>query len=70
MAKKMYISLYNWIVYKQGSKARERKREKGKRHLKVYTIFYYVTATVQDLSNTVCNCLPQSAVFHQCRNTS
>jgi len=22
-------SLYNWIVYKQGSKARERKREEG-----------------------------------------
>jgi len=32
------VSLYDWIVYKQGSKARERKGEEGQRHLKSYTI--------------------------------
>jgi len=31
-------SLYDWIVYKQGSKARERKGEEGQRYLKSYTI--------------------------------
>ena len=64
IAKGIYISLYKWIVYKQRSKARERKGEEGERRLKVYTIFDYITATVQDLSDTVRNCLPQSTVFH------
>jgi hypothetical protein len=27
IARRTYISLYNWIIYKQGSKARERKGE-------------------------------------------
>jgi hypothetical protein len=27
--KRMYASLYDWIVYKRGSKARERKGEEG-----------------------------------------
>jgi len=31
-------SLYDWIVYKRGSKARERKGEEGQRRLKSYTI--------------------------------
>jgi len=31
-------SLYNWIVYKQGFKARERKGEERKYRLKLYTI--------------------------------
>ena len=64
IAKGMHISLYKWIVYKQGSKARERKGEKGECRSKIYMIFDHITATVQDLSNTVRNCLPQSAVFY------
>jgi len=31
-------SLYDWIVYKRGSKARERKGEEGQRRLKFYII--------------------------------
>jgi len=34
------VSLYNWIVYKQGSKARERKGEERKHRLKLYTIIW------------------------------
>ena len=33
-------SLYNWIVYKRGSKAKERKQEERKHCLKLYTIFW------------------------------
>ena len=32
------VSLYNWIVYKRGSKARERKGEEQKHRLKLYII--------------------------------
>ena len=64
IAKGIHTSLYKWIIYKQGFKARERKGEEGERHLKIYTIFNHITATVQDLSNTVRNCLPQSTVFY------
>jgi hypothetical protein len=28
IARRMYASLYNWIVYKQGSKAREKERRR------------------------------------------
>ena len=34
------VSLYNWIVYKRGSKARERKGEEQKHRLKLYTILW------------------------------
>jgi hypothetical protein len=37
-ARKTHASLYDWIVYKRGSKARERKGEEGQRRLKFYTI--------------------------------
>jgi hypothetical protein len=33
-------SLYDWIVYKRGSKAKERKQEEWKHRLKLYTIFW------------------------------
>ena len=33
-------SLYDWIVYKRGSKARERKGEERKHRLKLYTILW------------------------------
>jgi len=33
-------SLYNWIVYKRGSKARERKGEERKHRSKLYTILW------------------------------
>ena len=32
------VSLYDWIVYKRGSKARERKGEEGQRRLKLYAV--------------------------------
>ena len=38
-------SLYDWIVYKQGSKARERKGEEQKHHSKLYTSSGHVMAT-------------------------
>jgi len=31
-------SLYNWIVYERGSKAKERKQEERKHRSKLYTI--------------------------------
>ena len=34
------VSLYDWIVYKRGSKARERKGEERKHRLKLYTILW------------------------------
>jgi hypothetical protein len=37
-AKRMHASLYDWIVYKRGSKARERKGEEGQRRSKFYAI--------------------------------
>jgi len=33
-------SLYDWIVYKRGSKARERKGEERKHRSKLYTIIW------------------------------
>ena len=39
-ARGTHASLYNWIVYKQGSKARERKGEERKHRLKLYTIIW------------------------------
>jgi hypothetical protein len=32
------VSLYDWIVYKRGSKARERKGEEGQRRSKLYAV--------------------------------
>ena len=49
----MHASLYDWIVYKREFKARERKGEEGERRSKIYMIFDHMTATVQDLSDTV-----------------
>ena len=34
IARRMHASLYDWIVYKRGSKARERKGEEGQRRSK------------------------------------
>ena len=34
------VSLYDWIVYKRGSKARERKGEERKHRSKLYTILW------------------------------
>ena len=59
-AKRRHASLYDWIVYKRGSKARERKGEEGERRSEIYTIFDHMTATVRDLSDTVRNCPPFS----------
>jgi len=39
-------SLYNWIVYKRGSKARERKGEERKHRLKLYTILWSHNSTL------------------------
>ena len=38
-ARGLHASLYNWIVYKRGSKARERKGEEGQRRSMFYAIF-------------------------------
>src|SRR6266700_5196783 len=38
-AKRMHASLYDWIVYKRGSKAREMKGEEGQRRSKFYAVF-------------------------------
>src|SRR6266699_3737847 len=37
-AKRMQASLYDWIVYKRGSKARERKGEEGQRRSRFYAV--------------------------------
>jgi len=37
-ARRTHASLYDWIVYKRGSKARERKGEEGQRSSKFYTV--------------------------------
>jgi len=39
-------SLYDWIVYKRGSKARERKGEERKHRSKLYTILWLHNGTL------------------------
>jgi len=39
-ARRTHASLYNYIVYKRGSKARERKGEERKHRSKLYTILW------------------------------
>jgi len=53
-------SLYDWIVYKRGSKARERKGEEEQRRSMFYMIFWSRDCYCTRLSETVCNCPPQS----------
>jgi hypothetical protein len=43
---KRRVSLYDYIVYKRGSKARERKGEKRKHRLKLYTILWLRNRTL------------------------
>jgi len=64
----MYASLYNWIVYKRESKARERKEEEGQCRSKIYTILWSRDCNYVKLSETACDCPPQSTVFYQRRN--
>ena len=46
-------SLYNWIVYKQESKARERKGEEEQRRLMFYAIFALYNRNLQQFASTV-----------------
>jgi len=46
IARRTYASLYNWIVYKRGSKARGRKGEELKHCLKLYTILRLYNCTL------------------------
>ena len=59
-------SLYDWFVYKRGSKARERKREEQKHRLKLYTILWLYNGTLLLYNGN----LRQSAVMcRQCTST-
>ena len=51
-------SLYNWIVYKRGSKARERKGEERKHRLKLYTILWLRNGNLPVLFSTSAVTLP------------
>ena len=46
-------SLYDWIVYKRESKAKERKGEEGERRWKLYTILWSRDYNYMKLSETV-----------------
>ena len=46
-------SLYDWIVYKRGSKARERKGEEEQRRLMFYAIFASHNRNLQQFASTV-----------------
>jgi len=66
-------SLYDWIVYKQESKARERKGEEEQRRLMFYAIFALRDRNLRQFASTVIlseivwNCLRLSATIH-CHN--
>jgi len=59
-------SLYNWIVYKRGSKARERKGEKRKHRSKLYTILWSRDGNLPSRDGKLRQFA--STVFHQRRN--
>ena len=61
-ARRTHASLYNWIVYKRGSKARERKEKNSSAARYFMRSLSYVTCVYHNL------CLPSSTVFHQHRN--
>jgi len=56
------VSLYNWIVYKRGSKARERKEKNSSAAQYFIRSLSYVTYIYHNPH------LPKSTVFHQRRN--
>ena len=41
-ARRMHASLYNWIVYKQGSKAKEKEKEKGGQAVPLEVLYDFV----------------------------
>jgi len=56
------VSLYDWIVYKRESKARERKGEKEQRRLMFYKIFASRDRNIrQSMATCRCVVLPSSA---------
>src|SRR6266700_2209749 len=67
-ARRMQASLYDWIVYQRRSKAREREGEEEQRRSIFYMAPWSRDCYCPRLSETVCDCPPQSTVFHQCRN--
>ena len=64
-------SLYDWIVYKRGSKAREKKREERKHRSKLYTVLWSRDSDLPlrdgKLRQSAVFC-PLSAIFCQRRN--
>jgi len=61
-------SLYDWIVYKRGSKAKERRGEERQRRSKLYTICKSRDCNCLPFTAVIYRNLPQSAVSCQCRN--
>src|SRR6266702_5234948 len=61
-ARRMQASLYDWIVYQRRYKARERKGEEEQRRLIFYMVLWSRDCYCPGLSETVCDCLPQSTV--------
>ena len=63
-ARRTHASLYNWIVYKQGSKAKERKGEEEQRRLKqgsfIWSSGYVITSSTKFYQS--CNITPPPLV--------
>ena len=55
-------SQYDWIVYKRGSKAREREGEEEQRRSIFYMVLWSRDCYCPGLSETVCDCLKLSAI--------
>jgi len=64
-------SLYDWIVYKRGSKARERKGEEEQRRSMFYAIFasrdrnLRQSVAICQYCNTIQDCLKLSTIVRQ-----
>jgi hypothetical protein len=56
-------SLYDWIVYKRGSKARERKGEEQKHRSKLYTILWSRDGNLRQSDGNLPVPFPTSAVI-------
>ena len=65
IARRMHASLYDWIVYKRGSKAKERKGEEGERRSKLYTILWLRDCNYVKLSEIVRDCPRLSATIYR-----
>jgi len=66
MARRAHTSLYNWIVYKRGSKAKERKGEEREYRLKLYIIIQLRNGSLPVICGNLL--VLSSTIFYQCRN--